>query len=409
MTAPAPTLSIVDADSHVTEPPDVWTARVSTKWGDLVPHVKSVESTSGISVGDGAESLSFGQKREMEFWFIGDHQIATACGSAMAGWAEPFPSHPPTFADADPACYDATARVAVLDASGIASQVLYPNVGGFGSERFRTMPDPRLALECVRAYNDFLIDWSAPHSDRFIPIAALPYWDIDAAVNEIERAVNIGHRGVIFPGAPHEWDQPYLADRHWDRLWAAAQAAGLPVSFHTGSGNFTAHLNPTRIALEGIEAAFTRASTAIFLDSAVQMNDLLLSGVLARFPDLQFVSVESGIGWLPFVLESADYHFHVAGVRAAHPEFELLPSEYFRRQVFACSWFEHAGMTSLLDLVGVENVLFETDFPHPTCLAGPQVRSAADAAFGDQPAEVRHKVLYANAARLYGLFDTAHS
>jgi predicted TIM-barrel fold metal-dependent hydrolase len=409
MTVAAPTFPIIDADSHVTEPPDVWTARVSSKWGDLVPHVKSLESTSGMSVGDGAKSLSFGEKRNMEFWFIGDQQIATACGSAMAGWNEPFPSHPPTFAEADPACYDATARVAALDLSGIASQVLYPNVGGFGSERFRMMADPELALECVRAYNDFLIDWAAPHPGRFIPIAALPYWDVDAATKEIERAADIGHRGVIFPGAPQEWDQPYLADKHWDPLWAAAQAARLPVSFHAGSGNFTAHLNPTRIALEGIEAAFARATTAIFLDSAQQMNDLLLSGVLARFPDLQFVSVESGIGWLPFVLESADYHFHIAGVRAARPDFDLLPSEYFRRQVFACSWFEQAGMTSLLDLVGVDNVLFETDFPHPTCLAGPEVRLAADAALLHHPADVRHKVLYANAARLYGLLNAPHA
>ena len=102
-------------------------------------------------------------------------------------------------------------------------------------------------------------------------------------------------------------------------------------------------------------------------DAARHLVDLLLSGILPRFPELIFVSVESGIGWIPFMLETCDYHFLRGDVRAQRPEFELLPSDYFRRQVYGCYWFESIAPRLLLDEIGVDRIMFETDFPHPTC------------------------------------------
>ena len=132
----------------------------------------------------------------------------------------------------------------------------------------------------------------------------------------------------------------------------------------------------------------------------VQIVDLLLSGVLPRFPELRFVSVESGIGWIPFLLETADYCFGYSQVRRERPEFELLPSEYFARQVYGCYFFEELAPQRLLDRIGVDNVLFETDYPHPVCLYG-NVREKIDAGLAGQPAAVRRKLLFDNAARLY--------
>lgn len=129
---------------------------------------------------------------------------------------------------------------------------------------------------------------------------------------------------------------------------------------------------------------------------------MLLSGVLACYPDLRFVCVESGIGWIPFVLESADYHFIRSKVRENRPEFTMLPSEYFRRQVYANYWFERLESWHL-DKLGTDHIMFETDLPHPTCLYGDEVMQAINRGLADQPIDVQEKILWRNAAALYGL------
>jgi predicted TIM-barrel fold metal-dependent hydrolase len=122
--------------------------------------------------------------------------------------------------------------------------------------------------------------------------------------------------------------------------------------------------------------------------------------VLARFPKLKVVSVESGIGFIPFILEALDYAFDYSKVYRSKPEFTLKPSEYFARQVYGCYFFEELAPQRLLDKIGADNVLFETDYPHPVCLYG-NVREKIDAGLKGQPADIRRKLLWENAARLY--------
>lgn len=377
------TTPVIDTDTHITEPRDTWTARMSKKkWGDLIPHVR------------------FDEEAEEEYWFLGDTKMVPACMTAQAGWPEKFPSHPKTFEAAHPASYDAAARVELMDELGIWAQALYPNVGGFGSQIWRNLDPPELALECVSAYNDMLVDWASVAPDRLIAIAAVPFWDVDAAVAEIERVAERGCKGMIFSGAPQLHAQPFLADKAWDPIWAAAQDAELPISFHVGSGDMMSQFAFERIMTEGIGATYARASTSLFFDTAMQLTDLLFSGVLPRFPRLQFVSVESGIGWIPFLLEAADYHFLEGDVRVSRPEFEELPSFYYYRQVYASYWFEKVAPAKLLEEVGVDRILFETDFPHPTCLQGDAVHDAI-ANLDAVPEDARRKILYENAAKLY--------
>ena len=126
-----------------------------------------------------------------------------------------------------------------MDKYGIWAAVLYPNVAGFGAGKMLTIGDGELMLACVRAYNDFLAEYSAVAPDRFIPIMALPFWDLEATEKEITRAAGLGHKGVIMTGEPFFWGLPKLADPHWDRLWAAGQDAGLSVNFHIGSGDMS--------------------------------------------------------------------------------------------------------------------------------------------------------------------------
>jgi predicted TIM-barrel fold metal-dependent hydrolase len=398
------TLAIVDTDAHITEAPDLWTSRVSKKWGDLVPHLEMVDPPRTF---EEAKGLVYGDHLpRMQAWFTGDTKLAMAGASAYAGWREPFPLHPPTIEDAHPASYDVTKRLALMDEQHIFAQALYPNVGGFGSARFRVMPEQELAFECVRAYNDFLKDWTSAAPDRFILNAAVPYWNLDEAVKEIHRVGPLGFKSVIFSGAPQDHGLPYLADPHWNRLWAAAQAHGMAISFHLGSGNFHGrHFQWERVQHEDESDVLARLITMGFLDGASHVVDLLHSGVLRRFPDLKFVAAESGIGWIPFVLESADYHFREA--TADRDNDDLLPSERFQRQVYASFWFEEVAPARLLDVIGTDNVIFETDFPHPSCLwPSEHVTSIVDRLSG-VPEEVLRKVLQTNAVKLYGLDQVA--
>ena len=212
-------IPVIDVDTHVSEPEDLWTSRVASKWGELVPHV--IRDPKGGPV---------------EYWAVGERILAPTGVAAMAGYDGTLPDHPATLREANRAAWDADARLEHMDAERIYAQVLYPNVGGFGSGRFLELGEPELMLECVRAYNDFLVDWCQADPNRLIPVMATPFWDIDACVAEVERCAAVGHKAVLFCAQPQSFGRPHLADPVWDPFWAAAQDAELSISFHIGGG-----------------------------------------------------------------------------------------------------------------------------------------------------------------------------
>lgn len=374
------TYTVIDADTHITEPADVWTSRVPRKFVDRVPHVER-------------------DRKGRDMWVLDGERLSHVGLTAPAGHPEPFPSGPATYEECHPASYDAQARLQLMDGDGIWAQVIYPNVGGFGSQKFLALDDEELKLACVQAYNDFQRDWVSPDPRRFVTMIATPFWDIRATVAEIERGAAAGHRGILFTGEPDAFGLPVLGDKYWDPLWQVATETGLPVHFHIGSGDLSKALTPSRAAASGIAASYAFTSIDLFMRNGIQVADLLLCGVLPRFPAVKFVSVESGIGWLPFVLEACDYHIATANVEGREL-FEELPSHYFRRQVYSCYWFEDVAPSKFLDIIPAENILFETDFPHPTCLYG-NVAERIESSLGDQPEAVRRRILWDNAAELY--------
>jgi uncharacterized protein len=377
---------INDADTHITEPPDVWVERVPERFRDRVPRVE--RSAEGI-----------------DQWMLDGAPIYKVGLTATAGWFEPFPGGPSTYEECHPAAYDAHARLEYMDEVGIWSQVLYPNVAAFGGQRFLSFPDDELKIVCVRAYNDFLRDWASADARRLLTVMSLPFWDIDETVKEITRNLDAGHRGILFTGEPQRFGLPYLAEDHWNPLWAIAEEAGLPVHFHIGSGDMNSSFGPERISRYGTAATYAYTSTEMFLKNGLQCVDLITSGVLPRYPGLQFVSVESGIGWVPFVLEAAD-HSYLEGRANRTSEWELLPSEYFARQVYTTYWFETVAPTKLLGDIPVDRILFETDFPHPTCLYG-NVHEKIEASLAGATEEQRRRILWENAAELYRVEEPA--
>ena len=377
----------IDVDTHITEPPDVWTSRISKKWGDKVPHIQ--------------------QRDGRDLWCIGDQMIGGPGFTTAAGFDGSYPESRMGYADSPPSSYDAKERLKYMDEEGIWAAVLYPNVGGFGSGGFLKLEEPELMLECVRAYNDFLVEWCSEDADRLVPVAAMPFWSVEESVKEVYRAAEMGHKSILACSDPAAFGEPRLAHAHWDPFWSAVQETGLPISFHIGAVDLSDIVSdPCEL---GPRAAFSRVSSTIFMQNMSSIADLIFGGVCHRFPDLDLVSVESGVGWLPAFLEAADWQWSNGQVTKDHPEYDLLPSEYFRRQIYACFWFENEALRSTIDLVA-DNLCWETDFPHPTCMhPGPvnglaqHPRDYVNRVMGDLDETKVEKVLHSNAAKLYGL------
>jgi uncharacterized protein len=373
--------TLIDVDSHITETPDTWVDRVAAKHRDRVPRVERI---------DGQDT-----------WLI-DGERATPVGpTAPAGWTEPMPTMPRTYEDLLPAAFDARARLDLLDEVGIWAQMLYPNVGGFGGQRFLKLGDRELMYECVRAYNDWQHDWASADPARLIPVASMPFWDVDDCVREMERCAGLGYKTILFTGEPHRFDLPYLGEKYWDKLWAAASEHAMPVNLHVGGGEFNWDMR--RMAQRGFAESFALEGLTLFHKNGQQVCDVLLSGLLPRFPRLRVVSVESGIGWMPFAMEAIDYQFIEGGGFNSRPEFDRLPSEYFADQVYITFWFEKFAVRELVGTaIPAENVMWETDFPHPTCLYG-DIHARLDETFAGLDTATRRRLVWDNAVELYGL------
>jgi uncharacterized protein len=374
--------TIIDADTHVTESADLWVSRAPARMRDRVPHIESDA--------DGAQK-----------WVVGGSQPIASAGMTATAGVGTFNKPPKTFEQMHPGAYDAKARLKYMDQMGIWAMVMYPNVGGFGAQQFLKLKDPELMLTCVQIYNDWQTEWASADSRRLLPITSIPFWDVAAAAKEVRRCAAKGHKGILFTGEPQYYGLPLMGDPHWNPLWEAAVELDQPISFHIGSGDMAEGLLRNKVKTYGKMAAFTELAVDIFLHNGLQLNDLIMSGVLARYPKIKFVSVESGIGWIPFMLEALDYQFKGNNVAEEHPEFDLLPSEYFARNVYACYWFEQTAPRRLIDKIGADNVLFETDFPHPTSLYGDEVHARIKAGLSDSEESVRRKILWENSQKLY--------
>jgi predicted TIM-barrel fold metal-dependent hydrolase len=384
MTTAYPDVSVIDTDSHVVEPTDLWTSRLASKWLDYAPHV--VYDDAG----------------QCDRWQMNGGWLTPVARYGHAGWREPAPACPPTLAEADPASWNPVARLERMDEYGIAAQVLYPNLIAFETAEFLNI-DPEFALACTVAYNDFLTEFASTDPRRLIPIAMLPFWDIDAALVEMKRCKDAGHKGVLFGNRYERIGMPTFYDPHWEPLLARAEVFELSINFHIGFSSKEAG-SAQQNQNVGDAKQHARSVALTMLGQGQTIAEILTTGICDRHPTLNFVSVESGFGYLPYLLESLDWHFDNFGGYREFPD-ALPPSEYFRRQVYGSFWFETTTLP-LLELYP-DNFMFETDFPHPTSLSpGPASNALPPSKHIERyiaglDAELVGKVLYENAARLY--------
>jgi predicted TIM-barrel fold metal-dependent hydrolase len=389
-TAAKSTIKVIDADTHLTEPHDMWTKRAPAALRDRVPQVKMLNGTRSWVI-DGDKSIG-----------TGAHPNSSVLkeGGKVRDLDKFLKLQ---FEDVHLGSSDVKERLKVMDEAGIYAQIVYPNILGFGGQASAKV-DPALRLACVQIYNDAMAELQEESNQRLFPMALLPWWDVKEAVKETERCANMGLRGININSDPHTTRDdngdliPDLGTEHWFPLWEVCEGRNIPVNFHIGASETAIDWmgqqgwpSLPRDLRSGISGAM------IFFNNGKVVSNLIYSGILDRFKQLKFVSVESGIGWVPFLMEALDYQLEEI---AETKGFEKKPSEYFKSNFYACFWFEKKDISDMVRKVGIDNCLFETDYPHPTSL---YPIDNLESRLSSLPHEDRAKVLSLNAAKLYNI------
>lgn len=372
------THGLISADDHVQEPPNLWTDRVSKKqFGDRVPHLE--RDASGA-----------------DHWLVDGQALLEGHASAAGALMPNRNQEPRNWEEVPAAAYLPRERLKAMDTGGIDYSVLYPTVAGLAGEAFGPLKDPDLELACVQAYNDWLLEEWAAASDRFIPQCIVPIWPVEATIAEMQRAVGKGHRGIVFPALPmHLRDVPHVSGPEYDPVWSACEELGVPVSLHAGASPELQYpafsgLSP---ALIGAVDAVTKPVSSVFV-----LSLLSFSRVLLRHPQLRLVMAESALSWGMLYMEWADHQFEHDGL--AREGYDLKPSEMFQRQCYLTSWFD--TVASFVGHVGEDQILWSTNFPLATS-TWPRTQETVARCFQGVTPEARDKVLWKNAASLYGL------
>ncbi|MCY3786807.1 MAG: amidohydrolase family protein [bacterium] len=327
---------LISVDDHVVEHANVWQDRLPDKYRQLGPRVERNELGHDI-------------------WHYEGKTFANIGLNAVAGKPrEEYGIEPASYDDMIPGCYDPRERVKDMDLDGIQAQLCFPSMPGFAGSTFFGMDDKDLALACVQAYNDWHIEeWCAAAPERFIPLVLVPLWSPDDAAAEIARTARMGARAVSFSEAPHRLGLPSFNSDHWDPVLAAAQEHSMPLCLHFGSGG---------VPETSPDAPFAVLIALFGMNSQFTATELLFSPVFRKFPDLRVCLSEGGIGWIPYLLERCDYtwerHRHYLDL-----ELKVPPSEIFRDHIFGCFISDDAGIAAL-DRIGVEQVMWECDYPH---------------------------------------------
>lgn len=388
--------AIVDVDAHVVEPRDVWTSRLPAKYREAGPRIVYAPAGEIKLVGSSYVEAPGTEGPDVAWWFYEDRQTSLKRYIAAAGVpADEVTLSGVTYEDMRPGCYLQADRIADMTINGVQAQMCFPNYPRFCGQMFLWGKDKELSRLCVEAYNDWMVEeWCGGSDGRLIPLCIVPLWDVDLAVAEVRRNAARGVRAVAFSELPSYLDLPSLHSGYWDPFFAACAETATVVAMHIGSGTKTPKTSDD--APEAVQG------TIIFGNSVGSLVDFLFSGVLHRFPTLKLLYAEAQIGWIPYVLERTDdvWHTH-RGWAHGQDKCPELPSTYYYRQVHSCFFKDPVGV-SVLDRVGLDNVMFETDYPHQDG-TWPQSREAAALQFGHLSQREIDKIARGNAITLLGL------
>jgi predicted TIM-barrel fold metal-dependent hydrolase len=368
---------IIDSDAHVNEPPNLWQERVPQRLKNRAPKVLHQPDGDVWSFDDGKKLRPVGL-------------TATAGLSYLqfrpAGY---------TYESIRPGSFDTAARLKDLDADGLYAQVLYPSVTLAGA---RTYTDEReLQCACVRAYNEWLLDFCAPSEGRLIPQAIIPTTGVADAVAELQWAIKRGHRGALIATFPNG---SYEAKAEDDLFWGLAQEADFPLGIHIGSFSESGLQPVMQQSTLGFLAGAGGSKSGA--DSIPATTKVLFSGACVKFPQLRFVIVEGNIGWIPTVMEQVDDMFlRYRWFTGAAELMPIMPSRLFYRNFWATFMIDTIGI-ELRHHMNVDHLMWSTDYPH-TGTDWPNNRVTIARLFRGVPQAEVKKMLHTNCKTLYHL------
>jgi len=372
-------LILISVDDHVVEPPDMFEGHIPARYKDAAPKVVTKDDGTDAWVFEGQEATNVGL-------------------NAVAGRPpDEYGVEPTKFSEMRPGCFNPADRLADMDIGGVEASLCFPTFPRFCGQTFLERRDKDLALLCVRAYNDWMIDeWCGDSRGRLIPLCLIPLWDPQRAAEEVHRNAARGCRAIAFSENPAALKLPSIhdAERAWDPLLAACDETGTVICMHIGSSS--------RLTTSSRDAPAAVMSSLTHINAEISLADWLLSGHLARFPDLTIAYSEGQIGWMPYVLERVDKVWENTrawgGVEDLVPE---PPSSYFRGRVFGCLFDDTTGLV-LRDRIGIDQITFEVDYPHQDS-TWPDSMAIVEAFAPMLTDEELEKVLRGNAIRMLGL------
>ena len=331
---------LISVDDHITEPGTVFDNQLSGAAYASAPKLKVKSSGSN-------------------YWeYQGRQQQSVALNAVTGRVREEYGMEPTNLDQLRKGCWDVDARVDDMNVNGIAASLNFPSFAGIDGGLFIRAEDKAQAIVHMRAYNDWHVDeWCGAHPGRFIPLGILPLWDMDETAKEVRRLADKGCFAVTMSENPTKGGLPGVHTGYYEKLWKAATDCGTAICLHIGTGNVSPHCSPE----SPIEANITTMPMAVAFGAA----DWLNLEALHRYPDLKICFSESGIGWIPYLMERADYSHEQHHVWTHSKQYfgDMKPSEVFRRHFISCFIDDAYGLRNL-DLIGEDNVCFEVDYPH---------------------------------------------
>jgi predicted TIM-barrel fold metal-dependent hydrolase len=398
LSSPARTIPpIVSVDDHVIEPTDLWQRWLPARFREAGPKV--IEAPYELLQNDGGTYVSRSASGPLtDFWAYEDRSLAIPGGMVATGRPnEAVTQDPVRFRDMRPGAYEVEARLADMDINHIERSLCFPSIARFCGQTFLDARDKELALACVRAYNDWMVEeWAGGSGGRLIPLCLIPLWDVQLAAAEVRRNAARGVRAVAFSELPARLGLPsmHTPERYWDPFFAACEETGTIVCMHIGSSS--------KFLTSSDDAPMVVKLSLTTLNSQISLADWLLSGVMARFTNLKIAYSESQIGWMPYLLERIDRLWEDGHALAQIPtEIVRPPSEYFKDHVFGCFFEDDFGLHNR-GFIGIDQITFESDYPHQDS-TWPNTQAYAAKAMAALTDEEIYKVVRGNAIKLFGL------
>jgi len=367
--------TFISVDDHLMEPPHAFEGRLPKRLRERAPRV--VETEEGHQVWQFEDTPYF--------------QVGFMC---VAG--RPREDHrfePARYEEVRRGCWDIDARVKDMDIGGIYASVNFPSgVTGFGGTLFSEAKDPELGLACVRAWNDWLFEeWYTPYPDRIVPLGITFLADPEQGAAEIRRNAERGFRAVTLPEQPHRQNLPPVFDAYWEPIIRACAETETVLNLHNGSSGF-AQMPPGAPMLE--------LGATLFGPMAItSCAEWLWSGWPAKYPDLRIAMSEGGIGWVAMLCDRLDDIMTRSGYGSGWPDKQNSPTDVLRRNFWFCM-IEDASTICTRHTIGVDNILFESDYPHGDG-TWPDTQKVIEEVLGDLPVEEIRKITHENAAHVY--------